>query len=84
MSKYLEALAYFLSNGLDFKLAKELAESVTGSKVTDEKTLEAFTPELKKSTPIKFPKNNSVFEYASPVQIKENDILYNFLEAAWI
>ena len=28
MSKFLEAFAYFLSNGLDFKLAKELAESV--------------------------------------------------------
>ena len=49
MNKFLEAFAYFLSNGLDFKLAKELAESVTGTKVTDEKTLEAFTPELKKS-----------------------------------
>jgi hypothetical protein len=49
MSKFLEAFAYFLSNGLDFKLAKELAESVTGSKVTDEKTLEAFVPEIKKS-----------------------------------
>ena len=49
MSKFLEAFAYFLSNGLDFKLAKELAESVTGTKVTDEKTLEAFVPEIKKS-----------------------------------
>ena len=49
MNKFLEAFAYFLSNGLDFKLAKELAESVTGSKVTDEKTLEAFVPEIKKS-----------------------------------
>ena len=49
MNKFLEAFAYFLSNGLDFKLAKELAESVTGTKVTDEKTLEAFVPEIKKS-----------------------------------
>ena len=49
MTKFLEAFSYFLSNGLDFKLAKELAESVTGTKVPDEKTLEAFTPELKKS-----------------------------------
>ena len=49
MNKFLEAFAYFLSNGLDFKLSKELAESVTGTKVTDEKTLEAFVPEIKKS-----------------------------------
>ena len=38
--------------------------------------------QLKKTTPIDFPKNNGVFEYASPVQIKENDTLYNFMEAA--
>ena len=46
MSKFLEALAYFLSNGLDFKLAKELAEKVSGVKAP---TGKIEIPEIKKS-----------------------------------
>ena len=38
--------------------------------------------QLKKTTPVNFPKNMGVFEYTSPVQIEENNILYSFMEAA--
>ena len=38
-----------MENGIPEKLAKELAEKVTGTKVTDEARLEAFLPEIKKA-----------------------------------
>ena len=38
-----------MDNGIPEKLAKELAEKVTGTKVTDEARLEAFLPEIKKA-----------------------------------
>ena len=53
MRKFFEAFVYFVENGLDPKLAKEFAEKVTGIKVTDEETLKAFTPEIKKSVETK-------------------------------
>ena len=46
---FLKAFVYFMDNGIPEKEAKELAESVTGSKVTDDETLKAFTPEIKKT-----------------------------------
>ena len=49
MRKFLEAFVYFMDNGIPEKEAKELAESVTGAKVTDDETLKAFTPEIKKT-----------------------------------
>ena len=47
---FLKAFVYFMDNGIPEKEAKELAESVTGAKVTDDETLKAFTPEIKKTT----------------------------------
>ena len=47
---FLKAYTYFVESGLPEKLAKQLAESVTGAKVTDDETLKAFTPEIKKTT----------------------------------
>ena len=44
---FLKAYTYFVESGLPEKLAKELAESVTGAKA-DDKTLKAFEPEVKK------------------------------------
>ena len=46
---FLKAFVYFMDNGIPEKEAKELAESVTGSKVTDDETLKVFTPEIKKT-----------------------------------
>ena len=46
---FLKAFVYFMDNGIPEKEAKELAESVTGAKVTDDETLKAFTPEIKKT-----------------------------------
>ena len=47
---FLKAFVYFMDNGIPEKEAKELAESVIGAKVTDDETLKAFTPEIKKTT----------------------------------
>jgi len=47
---FLKAFVYFMDNGIPQKEAKELAESVTRTKVTDDETLKAFTPEIKKTT----------------------------------
>jgi len=49
MKEFLKAFIYFMDNGIPEKLAKELAEKVTGTKVTDEARLEAFLPEIKKA-----------------------------------
>ena len=46
---FLKAFVYFMDNGIPEKEAKQLAESVTGAKVTDDETLKAFTPEIKKT-----------------------------------
>ena len=46
---FLKAFVYFMDNGIPEKEAKELAESVTGSKVPDDETLKVFTPEIKKT-----------------------------------
>ena len=46
---FLKAFIYFVDNGVPEKTAKELAEQVTGSKVTDDKTLKAFAADVKKS-----------------------------------
>jgi hypothetical protein len=46
---FLKAFVYFMDNGIPEKEAKELAESVTRTKVTDDETLKAFTPEIKKT-----------------------------------
>ena len=46
---FLKAFVYFMDNGIPEKEAKELAESVIGAKVTDDETLKAFTPEIKKT-----------------------------------
>ena len=52
---FLKAYTYFVESGLPEKLAKELAESVTGAKA-DDKTLKAFEPEVKKQYGSKTPK----------------------------
>ena len=49
MREFLKAFVYFMDNGIPEKEAKELAESVTRTKVTDDETLKAFTPEIKKT-----------------------------------
>ena len=46
---FLKAFIYFVDNGVPEKTAKELAEQVSGSKVTDDKTLKAFAADVKKS-----------------------------------
>ena len=46
---FLKAFIYFVDNGVPEKTAKELAEQVTGSKITDDKTLKAFAADVKKS-----------------------------------
>jgi hypothetical protein len=52
---FLKAYVYFVESGLPEKLAKQLAESVTGAKA-DDKTLKAFEPEVKKQYGSKTPK----------------------------
>tara|TARA_R100001224_G_scaffold79640_1_gene49729 strand:- start:259 stop:1572 length:1314 start_codon:yes stop_codon:yes gene_type:complete len=52
---FLKAYVYFVESGLPEKLAKQLAESVTGTKA-DEKTLKSFEPEVKKQYGSKTPK----------------------------
>ena len=53
MREFFKAFVYFVENGIDSKTAKEFAEKVTGTKVKDEETLKAFTPEIKKSVETK-------------------------------
>ena len=53
MREFFKAFVYFVENGIDPKTAKEFAEKVTGTKVKDEETLKAFTPEIKKSVETK-------------------------------
>jgi hypothetical protein len=53
LDDFFKAFVYFVENGIDPKTAKEFAEKVTGTKVKDEETLKAFTPEIKKSVETK-------------------------------
>ena len=53
MREFFKAFVYFVENGIDSKTAKEFAEKVTGTKVKDEETLKAFSPEIKKSVETK-------------------------------
>ena len=77
MSKFLEALAYFLSNGVDFKLAKELAESVTGIKAP---TGKIEIPKTKSPDEFRIPKAaDDVIEVSDDVSpgYAQGDTKYN-------
>ena len=46
---FLKAYVYFIESGLPEKMAKDIAEKVTGAKVTDDEVKKAFNPEVKKT-----------------------------------